>query len=461
MARAAASRFASTNSMEHKWALALAGEGTAELQLDIFDDVGDSFFAKGITAKDVVAKLEANAGAQNIKARINSRGGDVAEGMSIYNVLAAHSAHVEVTIVGVAASIASVIAMAADEIVMAGGTLMMIHNSWTGLMGDAVKMREAANFLEKNDEAIADIYAQRTGLGAEEIRAMMAKTTWMKPDEAKKKGFADRVVKPKKGQKMAAVRAMASATEDEIAGLPEDVRALVIAARAEDQSSGSAEGQQRQDDDPPEPPAPNPAALASLLENPTMTISKATAKALNIAEDADEATALAAVARLKASAQVGGEIEKLLGIVGPEAIGAVRALKETQTQNQQLVEDVNKVKAALARQQFEASIAQGLKDQKLSKAEAKHYTDRFESALASGDDGSDLVAELSGWLKVAARRIGSPVQQPRPDGSSDGPMQHNGQAFETMKPLARHVLKKDNPELYETMRSDAMARGAL
>lgn len=194
-------------------------------------------------------------------------------------------------------------------------------------------------------------------------------------------------------------------------------------------------------------------------------------KALNLTEETtDEAGVLSAINRLKSSAHVGSEIEKLLGSVGAEAIGAVKALKEAQAQGDQLAVDLEKVKVSMARRDFETLRDQGLKDRKLTVAEAKHYTDRFEAAVKveaetgkARSDGSDVANELRGWLKVAARRPVAAVNSPRIDENDGGgaAVQHNGKTYEQLKPAERASLKKSNPELFETMREDAVARGAI
>jgi hypothetical protein len=183
-------------------------------------------------------------------------------------------------------------------------------------------------------------------------------------------------------------------------------------------------------------------------------------KALSVEDDADEKTAVSCIEKLRTSAHVGAEIEKLLGCTGAQAIGAVRALKESKAQHDELRSEVEKLKAAGSRRDFEALIKRGLDvDRNLDRAEAKHYTDRFERDLAEGGDGQAVVEDLRGWLTVASRKVGKPH---RPPGDSEGgAAQHNGKAFEAMDAVERHQLKKDSPELYETLRSDAVARRAI
>lgn len=139
-----------------------------------------------------------------IRVRINSDGGDVLDGMTLYTMLKNHPAKVIAEVDGFCASIASVIAMAADEIVMGPGSHMMIHNPSAGGRGEAHELRRQADNLDAMASQIADIYESRTGVGKDECLAMMADETWLTPDEAVARGFADRVADTKARKRAAA-----------------------------------------------------------------------------------------------------------------------------------------------------------------------------------------------------------------------------------------------------------------
>jgi ATP-dependent protease ClpP protease subunit len=166
------------------------GQESAEVQ--IYEDVGAGWFG-GVTAKDFSADLKAAGAVQNIDVRIASYGGDVNDGLAIYRMLADHKARITVHIDGVAASIASVIAMAGDEIIIAEAGSMMIHEGWTIAAGHAEDLRKIADHLEKSSNQIADIYAARTKRPMAEIKDWMAATTWFYGQEAVDAGFAQRV----------------------------------------------------------------------------------------------------------------------------------------------------------------------------------------------------------------------------------------------------------------------------
>jgi ATP-dependent Clp protease protease subunit len=159
-------------------------------RLDILGDIDADF---GISLASMLAQLDAITAAE-IRMRINSYGGWVLEGVAIHNALIAHPAKKTAEIFGVAASAASWIAMAADEIVIWEGAMMMIHQSWQDLIGNADVLEAAAAILRKIDQNMAAAYVRRTGLDDAEIRAMMKTETWLTAEEAVTKGFADRMI---------------------------------------------------------------------------------------------------------------------------------------------------------------------------------------------------------------------------------------------------------------------------
>ncbi|MFC7064847.1 head maturation protease, ClpP-related [Brucella rhizosphaerae] len=158
--------------------------------ISILDPIGEDWFGDGVTAKRISAALR-NIGKKDIVVSINSPGGDYFEGLAIYNLLREHPAKVTVKIVGIAASAASVIAMAADEVQIARAGFIMIHNTWVVAVGDRHALRDVADWLEPFDVTATDIYAARTGLDENEIGRMLDRETWIGGAEAVEKGFAD------------------------------------------------------------------------------------------------------------------------------------------------------------------------------------------------------------------------------------------------------------------------------
>ncbi len=193
------------------WAFGMKGLGTDVLDLDIYDDIGESYWGDSVSAKDVRAALKDSPNAKTIKLRVNSRGGDVFDGFAIYALLEAHPARVEAHVDGIAASMASIVIMAADEITVSAGAMIMIHNPWAFAMGEADDLRSTADLLDKMQGKSADVYVARTGMAREKIIEMMDAETWLTAEEAKAQGFAD-VIKPAK--KAAQARALASINLD-------------------------------------------------------------------------------------------------------------------------------------------------------------------------------------------------------------------------------------------------------
>ena len=174
-----------------RWNPAIKASDENDNTIGIYDPIGyDYWDDSGVTAKRISAALRSLDGA-DVVVNINSPGGDVFEGLAIYNLLREYKGHVTVRVLGVAASAASFIAMAADEIQIARAGFFMIHNAWTGVWGDRNDLRETADFLEQIDDTIADIYHVKSGLSMDELKADMDKERWINGRDAIDSGFAD------------------------------------------------------------------------------------------------------------------------------------------------------------------------------------------------------------------------------------------------------------------------------
>lgn len=137
----------------------------------------------------------------SITVGINSYGGDISEGLAIYNALKRHRAKVTTRCDGFACSIASVVFMAGDERVMADPSMLMIHNGWTSAVGNAKELRKAADDIEKMTEASVQIYLQSVGIEEDELRRLMDEETWIAADEAVKMGFATAIEESRESDK--------------------------------------------------------------------------------------------------------------------------------------------------------------------------------------------------------------------------------------------------------------------
>lgn len=161
-----------------------------ENTISILDPIGADMFGNGVTARRISAALR-SIGENPVTVAINSPGGDFFEGLAIYNLLRAHKKAVTVKVLGMAASAASIIAMAGDRVEVPRAGFLMIHNVWAVAVGDRNDMRDFANTLEVFDTAMAGVYAARSGLDVKAVGKMMDKETWIGGQDAIDKGFAD------------------------------------------------------------------------------------------------------------------------------------------------------------------------------------------------------------------------------------------------------------------------------
>lgn len=172
-----------------RWAPEVRAAQEGEHSISMYGPIGENWSGDGITAKRIGAALR-NIGDNPVTVNVNSPGGDFFEGVAIYNLLRQHSAKVTINVMALAASAASVIAMAGDEIKMGEGAFLMIHNAWVLAAGNRHDMREVADYLEPFDSAMADLYAARTGLSVKKIKELMDAESYINTTKAIEDGFA-------------------------------------------------------------------------------------------------------------------------------------------------------------------------------------------------------------------------------------------------------------------------------
>lgn len=164
------------------------------VEINILGNIGFDFWTgEGTTAAGIKKELKA-AGKAPVLVFLNSPGGDAFEGVAIYNLLREHPGDVTVRVLGLAASAASVIAMAGDNIEIGEGASIMIHSAWGVVVGNQADMQQFGEMLGALDKAIAGVYAKRSGQKEDEVLAMMQKETWMFAADAVDLGFADRMI---------------------------------------------------------------------------------------------------------------------------------------------------------------------------------------------------------------------------------------------------------------------------
>lgn len=171
-------------------------------EIDIYGEIIDESWRMSDTEtsapsfKDALKELK---DVKQITVNINSGGGDVFSGVAIHNMLKSHKAHVTVKIDGLAASIASVIAMAGDKVIIPRNAMLMIHNAWTFAVGNASDLRKQAEDLEKINSVVINSYLDKNpDIDEDKLRSLMDDETWLTAQEAKDLGLVDVIAEPNK-----------------------------------------------------------------------------------------------------------------------------------------------------------------------------------------------------------------------------------------------------------------------
>lgn len=173
----------------NSWFEIKASANSDEAEVLIYDYIGWG----GVEARDFVRQLK-DLKVSKLTVSMNTPGGDVFDGLAIYNALLDHAADVTVRVDGLAASIGSIIMLGGDKVIMAESAFVMIHNPWGFAVGGAADMRKMAETLDKVGASLRDIYVKATGKDASEIQALMDAETWFTADEAKEAKLVDEVL---------------------------------------------------------------------------------------------------------------------------------------------------------------------------------------------------------------------------------------------------------------------------
>jgi ATP-dependent Clp protease protease subunit len=174
-----------------RWNANLQPKAAADNTITILEAIGEDYWTGGgVTARRIAAALR-SIGDQDVVVEVNSPGGNFFEGIAIYNALRAHPHKVTVRVLGLAASAASVIAMAGDEIQIGKAGFLMVHNAWTITVGNRHDLAAAIKEVEPFDDAMATLYAERSGVGKAEAIQWMDNETWFNGEQAIEVGLAD------------------------------------------------------------------------------------------------------------------------------------------------------------------------------------------------------------------------------------------------------------------------------
>lgn len=236
---------ASMGGGEQSW-FRMKSSGNKAVDIYIYDEIG----YWGVTARQFASNLKSFGDIDLINLHIHSPGGDVFDGIAIYNLLDSHPASKTVYIDGLAASMASIIAMVGNPIIMPENAMMMIHKPWGITGGDAEDMRKYADLLDQVEQVLIPSYAKKTGKTTEELATMLSEETWMTAQECVEHGFADQLTP--------AVQAMArinSKRLEEFSAMPNSLKNMIIKPKAQTPTV------------PVTPPAPAPTPVGTLDES--------------------------------------------------------------------------------------------------------------------------------------------------------------------------------------------------
>jgi ATP-dependent Clp protease protease subunit len=175
-----------------RWTAGLRAAAPGDNVITMYEVIGEDWWTGGgVTVAKVDQQLNAIGAANPVEVHINSPGGDMFEGIAIYNRLLEHKGAITVKVMGLAASAASIIAMAGQQVLIGPASFLMIHNCWVVAMGDRHALADVATWLEPFDQAMAGVYATRSGQSAADIAAWMDAETWMNGQLAVERGFAN------------------------------------------------------------------------------------------------------------------------------------------------------------------------------------------------------------------------------------------------------------------------------
>jgi ATP-dependent protease ClpP protease subunit len=379
------------------WRFTLAARGEDALEIAIYDVIGKGWDGEGVSADSVLQQLKGSK-AKTLHVRINSVGGSAFDGIAIYSLLRDHEARVVVDIDGIAASAASVIAMAGDEIRIADGALMMIHGASTITYGNADDHEAQAAMLRKLNESILSVYAARTSRKTrEELEQAMRDETWFTAAEALDWGLVDAVTKAK------AVAACGDLSR--FRRVPEQLRTMSDQAQTQDVP-------ELQIPVHVEEPAPAPAPTAA------------------VSPDAVALTRIFAETGITNADDVIGAV-----VAGKSAIGAVAQLE-----------------ARVA--EFEREASQRRRTDAVENAAREgrltpHMRETFVPALSALSDEAFAAA-----LKALPVAIPRPTAV-EPAGAQASGSLPDGRTYDELKPAERAELKRTNPALFESLRASS------
>jgi ATP-dependent protease ClpP protease subunit len=340
-------------------AFSVRAQADGALDLEVYDEIGEGWGGEGVTAKSILQKLSAAGKLNTIRMRINSLGGNVFDGLAIYNLIrdrADKGTAVEVDVDGIAASAASIVAAGGTTIRLAANAFMMIHNSWNITAGNAEELEKHAEVLRKIDVSMARTYAEcsaRRGKNVTEARfaELMSAETWLTAEQAVELGLADAVAP--------AMRAAACLRPEDAARFRNVPRNLITAAA-----------------EPPQQPPPEAHETMStkLIE---ALGAKTEEEALQIA-----AKAISTITAAESAVATVEELTKVTGQPVASALAVVQAWKVGSERLPEVEAELATVKAELLARDTAAAAA------------------RLDATVKAGLEAGKLTAALEPWARA-------------------------------------------------------------
>ena len=404
------------------------------LQVLIYGDIfEDAFFDGAVSARSIVEILNENPNVATIEVRINSGGGSAFDGIAIHNVLRQHAATVNVFVDGIAASSASIVAMAGDVINMAESSQMMIHNSRTSAFGDKDDHRAKAEVLAGLDEQMAAVYMAQSGKSKDATLAQMNAETWFSAKDAVKEGLADNVVEN-----------LEVAASLDLSGYGYRNTPAAFMAHTPDPAPAT----------PPKITAPTKAhgdttmkifAQAAGLRDdaPDVEIVAKINKLLTAGKDVDDIRAQLTAAQGELSA-----LTAAIGENGDAALGTLTAWKASHEKVEAITAELDEIKAGAEKAKHVALVEQGKADGKI--------TADLETLVADW-----TCAQLEAFLKAAPkvvpiRQNAKPPTEPTASKDDAEPVVYKGKPMSALSGNEMVAFKTEDPDAFATAHEDYM-----
>lgn len=412
-------------------------EGGESVEVEIYDII-TGVDCGGISARQVRAKLQACPDASVINLRLNTAGGETQEGFAIANALKEHPARIVAHVDALAASMGSVIAMFADSVEIAPNAMMMVHNPWGGVFGEAKDMRRYADTMDKIRENILDAYESKTGMARDELGELMDAETYMTAEEAVSRGFADSI----KGASAPEQRFAALALEG-LKAPPSLLRAVAKARRAAPKTPTQHKAPRAQEDHPMKEMLDKLSAAMSALNDGDTEGAMALFGELQEMLEAKEGDSGADPLSAGSSEDVAA-MATLMALTGQGRGETVQAVQAWKAQADKAVAQAKQVELSSRRELIVGLIKLG----------AETPATAWEGDADNRTPCARLMGESVESLRGRVKALGALKTPERVEAPDDDPEDNDG-----MTETSRALMKKMTPEVREKYMATRASRG--